>query len=111
MPAWHMKYRETFLRDGNKIVESGDAYEHLPRGQARYETGPDDLIVVNGSEGWIKKGNKVSVLTAGQIGDFQEYLKGKEAMLTLLPLLTDEWQVSFLGEKDLDGRAAVMLRI
>src|SRR5262249_39961414 len=37
--------------------------------------------------------------------------KGKEAMLTLLPLLTDEWQVSFLGEKDLDGRAADVLRI
>src|SRR5262245_32743731 len=52
-PAWHIKYRETFLRDGKKTVESGDAYEHLARGQARYETGPDDFIVVNGGEGWV----------------------------------------------------------
>jgi len=111
LPAWHIKYRETFLRDGKKTVETGDAYEHLARGQARYETGPDDVIVVNGGEGWIKKGGKVTALTAGQVADFQEYLKGKEAMLTLLPLLTDEWQVSVLGEKDVGGRAAVMLRI
>lgn len=111
LPAWHIKYRETFLRDGNRIVESGDAYEHLARGQARYETGPDDLIVVNGSEGWIKKGNKVVALTAGQITDFQEYLKGKEALLTLLPLLTDDWQVSLLGETDLDERRVLVLRI
>jgi len=110
-PAWHIKFRETFLRDGKKTVETGDAYEHLARGQARYETGPDDVIVLNGREGWIKKGSKVTALTAGQVADFQEYLKGKEAMLTLLPLLTDAWQVSFLGEKDVDGKAAVVLRI
>src|SRR5262249_18100102 len=111
LPAWHIKYRETFLRDGKKTVETGDAYEHLARGQARYETGPDDVIVVNGGEGWIKKGGKVTALTAGQVADFQEYLKGKEAMLTLLPLLTDEWQGSYLGGKDVDGRAAAVLRI
>src|SRR5262245_21391711 len=111
LSAWRIKYRETFLRDGKKTIETGEAYEHLARGQARYETGPDDFIVVNGSEGWIKKGDKVTALTAGQVADFQEYLKGKEAMLTLLPLLRDEWQVSFLGEKDLDGRAADVVRI
>jgi hypothetical protein len=110
-PAWHIKYRETFLVDGKKTIETGDAYEHFARGQARYETGPDQCIVVNGQAGWIKKGNKVTTLTAGQVTDFQEYLKGKEAMLTLLPLLTDEWQVCILGEKNLDGRATVMLRL
>src|SRR2546423_93658 len=110
-PAWHFTYRETFHRDGKTTVETGDAYEHLARGQARYETGPDDVIVVNGNEGWVKKGGKVTALTAGQVADFQEYLKGKEALLTLLPLLTDAWQVSALGEKDVDGRAAVLLRI
>src|SRR5262245_18652178 len=68
-PAWHFKYRETFLRDGEKTVETGDAYEHLARGQARYQTGPDDVIVVNGREGWIKRGSKVTPLTAGQIAD------------------------------------------
>jgi hypothetical protein len=110
-PAWHIKYRETFLLDGKTSVETGDAYEHPARAQARYETSPDDFIVVNGREGWIKRGSKVTALTAGQVADFQEYLKGKEAMLTLLPLLTDEWQVSFLGEKEVDGRAAAVLRI
>src|SRR5438046_1401759 len=63
-PAWHIKYRETFLREGKKTVETGDAYEHPAHGQARYETGPDDVIVVNGREGWIKKGGKVTALTA-----------------------------------------------
>src|SRR5262245_16111325 len=77
LPAWHIKYRETFLRDGKKTVEAGEAYEHLARGQARYQTGPDDVIVVNGGEGWVKNGNQVTALTAGQIADFQEYLKGK----------------------------------
>lgn len=110
-PAYHIKYRETFLRDGKTTVETGDAYEHFARGQARYQSGPEDVIVVNCREGWVKSGNKVTPLTAGQVADFQEYLKGKEAMLTLLPLLTDEWQVSALGEKDVDGRAAVVLRI
>jgi hypothetical protein len=110
-PAWRIKYRETFLRDGKKIVESGEAYEHLARGHARYETGPDHLIVVDGKKGWIRNGNKVTALTAAQIADFQEYLKGKEAMLTVLPLLTDEWQLSVVGEKNLDGRMAVALRI
>jgi hypothetical protein len=111
LPAWHIKYRETFLRDGKKLVETGEAYEHLALGQARYETGPDDVIVVNGGAGWVKKGARVTPLTAGQVADFQEYLKGKEAMLTLLPLLTDDWQVSFLGEKEVDGRAAFVVRI
>jgi len=110
-PAWHVKYREIFHRDGKTTVESGDAYEHLARGQARYETGPDDVIVVNSDRGWVKKAGKVTPLTAGQMADFREYLKGKEAMLTLLPLLTDAWHVSFLGEKDVDGRAAAVLRI
>lgn len=110
-PAWHIKYRETFLRNGKKTIEVGDAYEHLARGQARYQTGPDDLIVFDGRQGWIKKGNKVTALTPGQVADFREYLKGKEAMLTLLPLLTDAWKVSYLGDKDVDGRPAAMLRI
>jgi hypothetical protein len=111
LPAWHMTYRETFLRDGKETLEKGEAYEHLALGQARYETGPDDVIVVNGKQGWVKKGNKVTALTAGQVTDFQEYLKGKEALLTLLPLLTEEWQVSFLGDRDVDGRKAAVLRI
>src|SRR3954447_12876861 len=71
-PAWHIKYRETFHRDGKTTAESGDAYEDLARGQARYETGPDDVIVVNGSEGWVKKAGKVTALTAGQVADFRE---------------------------------------
>jgi hypothetical protein len=111
LPAWHIKYRETFLRDGKNLVETGETYEHLARGQARYETGPDDFIVVNGSAGWVKKGARVTPLTAGQIADFQEYLKGKEALLTLLPLLTDDWQVAFLGEKEVDGKAASVVKI
>jgi hypothetical protein len=111
LPAWHIKYRETFVRDGKSTVETGDAYEHLARGQARYETGADDVIVFNGTEGWVKKGDKVTALTAGQVADFQEYLKGKEALLTLAPLLTDAWQLSLLGEQDVDGRAAIVLRI
>jgi hypothetical protein len=110
-PAWHVKYRETFLRDGKENVETGDSYENLSRGQARYETAPDDFIVVNGKEGWIKKRDKVTALTVGQLSDFQEYFSGKEAMLRLLPLLTDEWQSSLLGEKDLDGRTTVAIRI
>jgi hypothetical protein len=111
LPAWHIKYRETFLRNGKKTIEIGDAYEHLARNQARYQIGPDDFIVVNGKQGWIKKGDKVTALTAGQVTDFQEYFKGKEAMLTLLPLLTDEWQVSLLGDKEVAGRTATGLRI
>jgi hypothetical protein len=110
-PAWHIQYRESFLRDGKTTTETGDAYEHLARGQARYPTGPDDVIVVNGKEGWIKKGSRVTALTVGQLADFHEYFKGKEAMLTLLPLLTDEWQVSVVGEKEVDGRATDVLRI
>jgi hypothetical protein len=111
LPAWHIKYRETFLRDGTKTTETGEAYEYLAHGQARYQTAPDDFIVVNGKQGWIKKGAKVTALTAGQLADFQEYFKGKEAMLTVLPLLTQEWQVSLLGEKEVAGRTAVILRI
>src|SRR5262249_48258123 len=110
-PAWHVKYRETFVRDGKKSVEVGELYEHLARGQARYQTGPDDFIILNGKQGWIKNGKKVTALTAGQIADFQEYLKGKEAMLAVLPLLTDEWQVAVRGGKDVDGHAAVAIRI
>lgn len=111
LPAWHIKYRETFFRDGKTTVETGDAYEHLARGQARYESGPDDYILINGREGWIIKGSKVTALTAGQVADFQEYLKGKEAMLLLLPLLTEEWQLAYLGEKVVDGQAADLVRI
>jgi hypothetical protein len=53
----------------------------------------------------------VTPLTAGQLADFEEYLQGKEAMLTLLPLLTDTWQVSAAGEREVAGRAADGLRI
>src|SRR5262249_16227028 len=110
-PAWHIKYRETFVRDGKKSAEVGELYEHLARGQARYQTGPDDFIIVNGKQGWVAKGKKVTALTAGQVADFQEYLKGKEAMLTVLPLLTDEWQLRVLGEKEADGQTAAVPRI
>ena len=50
---------------------------------------------------------KVPEMNCGTLDDrdFQEYLKGKEALLTLLPLLTDDWQVAFLGEKEVDGKA------
>lgn len=109
--AWHIKYRETFLADGKKRVEEGNAYEHLALGQARYETSPDDVVVVNNQEGWHKKGAKVTALSAGQLADFQEYFKGKESLLTLLPLLTDEWHISFVGEKNLGGAAASVVRI
>jgi hypothetical protein len=110
-PAWHIEYRETFLRDGRESVETGDAYEHLARDQARYETAPDDFIVVNGTQGWVKRGKQVTVLTAGQLADFREYFRGKEAMLTLLPLQTEEWQSAVIGDKEVDGRMSVMLRI
>jgi hypothetical protein len=110
-PAWHIKYRETFLRDGKETIETGDSYEHLARNQARYQTAPDDFILVNGNAGWVKKGEKVTALTAGQLEDFHEYFSGKQAMLTLLPLQSDEWQSLVLGEKVLDGRMTVMLRI
>jgi hypothetical protein len=110
-PAWHIKYRESFLRGGKEMIEIGDAYEHLSRGQARYETAPDDFILVNGKEGYVKNGEKVTPLTAGQLADFQEYFSGKEAMLTLLPLLTDEWHSAVMGEKEVDGRGTTVLRI
>src|SRR5262245_3258908 len=59
-PAWHIKYRETFVRDGKKTVEVGEVYEHLSRGQARYQTGPEDFIIVNGKQGWINNGKNVT---------------------------------------------------
>lgn len=111
LPAWHIKYRETFLRDGKEMVEVGDAYENLSRNQARYETAPDDFILVNGKEGWVKKGDKVTSLTTGQLADFHEYFSGKLAMLTLLPLQAEDWRSSVVGEKDIDGRATVMVRV
>jgi hypothetical protein len=110
-PAWHIKYRERFLRDGKENVEVGDSFEHLARGQARYETGSDDYILVNGKEGWVKKSDRVTALTPGQLADFDEYFRGKEAMLMLLPLQTDAWQTALLGDKKIDGRTTIALRI
>jgi hypothetical protein len=111
LPAWHFKYRETFVKDGNETIEIGEAYECLARRQARYENDPDQIVVVNAKEGWVKAKGKVTSLTPAQVIDFHEYLCGKEAMLTLLPLLTDEWQLSYQGEKQVFGKATEILRI
>jgi hypothetical protein len=111
LQAWHIRYEERFFGDGKESKETGDAFEHLAKGRARYEVAPDHVTVVNGDRGWIKKGDKVDAMPAGQLAGFQEYLKGKEAILTLLPLLTDEWQLASVGEKDIDGSPADAIHV
>jgi hypothetical protein len=110
-PAWHFKYRETFVKDGKETVEIGEAYECLARRQARYENDPDEILIVNGKEGWVRAKGKVTSLTPGQVADFHEYLRGKEAMLALLPLLSDDWRLTYLGQTQVFGKDTDIVQI
>lgn len=111
LPACYFKYRETFFRDRKEEVESGEVFEDLARGRARYNIEPDLVIVIDGDESWTKKGAKVTPLEPGQVANFKEYLKAREGLLQLLPLLTDDWQLAHLGEKEIDGKRAAVLRL
>jgi hypothetical protein len=50
-------------------------------------------------------------MTPRHVGDFEEYLQGKRGMLLLLPLLSDEWHLSALGEREDRGHAMDVVQI
>jgi hypothetical protein len=112
LQGWHIKYKETFHLADKQIVETGEGFEQFNGNQARYESPAGPTLILNGNQGWIKRTDgKVVTMTPRHVGDFEEYLQGKRGILMLLPLLTDQWQLTALGETADRGRGLDVVRI
>jgi hypothetical protein len=111
-PAWRFKYKETFRSGDKEIIETGEAIEQPGSRRARYESAGGPTVIIDGDQGWIQQiDGKVVVLDKAHLADFESYLKGKDGLFRVLPLLQEDWTLRHEGEKALDGKANDVVRV
>jgi hypothetical protein len=111
-PAWRFKYKEIFRSGEKETIETGEAIEQPGSVRARYDSAGGPTVILNGDQGWIQETNgKVVVLDMAHLADFESYLKGKDGLIRVLPLLQEDWTIRHEGEKTIDGKATDVVRV